>query len=149
MIQAGIALLLKAAVLEKQLHHLRPRHARRVILHYPAEIRHVERPAADHYRIATGHRHALPGALPVPDLAVGDHRDGQPAANIADRLPVDALGPVAILFGAPVDRDFRGPACCTASAISNWRSPLSQPRRTFTVTGSEAGTASRIAFAAR
>ena len=109
MIQTGVALLFQAGIFLQQLNHLRPRHARFVVFDHPAEVRHVERPAANHHRIAAGDGHTILGALPVPDLAVGHHRNGQTLADLTDRLPVNAFGFVAIFFGAAVNHQLAGP----------------------------------------
>ena len=109
MIQTGITLLFQAGIFLQQLDHLRPRHARFIVFDHPAEVRHIERPAANHHRIAAGDSHTILGALPVPDFTVGDHRDSQALADLADRLPVDAFGFVAIFFGTAVNHQFAGP----------------------------------------
>ncbi len=77
-----------------------PRHTRRVIFHHPAEVRHVQRTATYHHRIAARLFQARLRAFVIPDFAIGNNRNGEPFADLTDRLPVNAIGFVAIFFGA-------------------------------------------------
>ena len=106
MIQTGIALLFQTAVFLQQRDDICPRHTRFVIFHHPAEVRHIQRAAADHYRIAAGGLQTGLRALVVPDFAVGDHRNGEAFADLTDRLPVYAIGFVAIFFSAAMHHQF-------------------------------------------
>lgn len=112
--------------------------------------RHIQRPTANHYRIAASLFQTGLYALVIPDFAIRNHRieSRYRTSPIACQLMRSALHNHPLYFDHATNSV--APACCTASAISNCRASLSQPSRTFTVTFSKCdGTASRMAFAPR
>ncbi len=107
-IVAGITLLFQLGVAQQQLNHLRPRHRGFVVFYHAPQVRHIERAAPEHDRVAAGNAQAILRILPVPDFAVGDHRNCQTLANFTNRLPVDALCAIAVLFGPAMHHQLAG-----------------------------------------
>ncbi len=66
-------------------------------------------------------------ALVIPDFTVGDHRNAEAFADLTNCLPVNALGFVAIFFGAAMHHQFSSPGLLHRIGNFNCRASLSQP----------------------